>query len=75
MKTAIIPCICTPEYDPIESLTNGMPILIPTEDMSHWDIKCPKCGRGGLIEAKSPYLAVKEWNSIQERLRTPLIFE
>lgn len=75
MKTKIIPCICTPDYNRIISMTDGMPVLVPSDDMVWWDIKCPKCGRGNLISQRSPYLAVKEWNKIQTRERNLIIFD
>lgn len=29
---------------------------------------CPNCGRGGLYEEKSAYLALKKWNELQKGL-------
>lgn len=72
----IIPCICcdhTP--DSSDRCDYGMPILIPMqsyipqEHKQLWNVKCPNCGRGGLYEEKSPYLALKKWNELQEHLR------
>lgn len=80
----IIPCICC-EHPP-SSVTGpwdyGMPILIPHNAGEHrqlWDARCPNCGRGGFMEEKSAYLALKKWNSIMESLYEldgkPIIYE
>ena len=71
MKTKIIPCICTSERenDYSDSIYYGMPQFKVTEDMKYYEIYCPNCGRGGLIQFKSPYLAVKDWNDMQKCLR------
>ena len=75
MKTNIIPCICT-DHEPNsgDSCYYGMPQFKVTDDMSYWEIQCPVCGRGGIFQFKSPYLAAKDWNEMQERLRKPLEF-
>ena len=71
MKTKIIPCICSPDYEEglIKSIYYGMPQLKITENMEYYEIYCPNCGRGGLLQFKSPYLAVKDWNDMQKSLR------
>lgn len=60
-------CICASEQ--IESLKRGMPILMPLQSEKEWTIKCPNCGRGGCMEFKSPYLAIKHWNKFQAHLK------
>lgn len=73
MKTEIIPCICS-ENQPENSVYSGMPRLKVTKNMDFFEAYCPVCGRGGLIQYKSAYLAVKGWNRMQERARTDDIF-
>lgn len=69
----IIPCVCC-EHPPsvADSSEYGMPILIPynssaKEHLQFWNVKCPKCGRGGCVDEKSAYLALKKWNQIMRR--------
>lgn len=70
MKTDIIPCICCDhEPDCGDSVYYGMPQLKVTSDMQWFEYYCPNCGRGGSFQYKSAYLAIKEWNKMQERLR------
>lgn len=73
MKTDIIPCICS-EETANDSVYSGMPQLKVTDNMEFFEIFCPACGRGGLIQYKSAYLAVKGWNKMQKRLRNEDIF-
>ena len=77
MKTKITPCICA-AHEPTagDSCYYGMPQFYVTADMNDWELQCPVCGRGGRLQFKSPYLAVKDWNEMQEqeRLRKPLEF-
>lgn len=68
----IIPCVCC-EHPP-STITGpfdyGMPILIPHNNGDHkqwWNVKCPKCGRGGLFNEKSSYYALKAWNECMKR--------
>lgn len=76
MKTDIIPCICCDhEPDCGDSVYYGMPQLKITGKMDYFEAYCPSCGRGGIIQQKSAYLAIKEWNKMQERLRRNDIFE
>ena len=35
---------------------------------------CPKCGRGGIIEFPTVYKALKDWNEMQQSLKTPINF-
>lgn len=66
----IIPCICCDhEPDCGDSVYYGMPQLKVTDGMNFFEAYCPNCGRGGLIQYKSAYLAIKGWNKLQERLR------
>jgi hypothetical protein len=73
----IIPCICI-DHEPTvaDSVFYGMPVLLPynsnKEHKQYWNIKCPNCGRGGLFEEKSAYMALKKWNELQESLRRSL---
>ena len=76
MKTDIIPCICCdhePDYG--DSVYYGMPQLKVTDKMDYFEVYCPNCGRGGMFQYKSAYLAIKEWNKMQESLRRNDIFE
>lgn len=69
----IIPCICCEHPPSVDDKHEyGMPILIPCnssvkDHMQWWEVKCPKCGRGGMIQYKSAYLALKSWNELQQR--------
>ena len=60
-------CICSCEQ--IECLQQGMPILMPLQSENQWIIECHFCGRGGGMEFKSPYLAIKHWNKFQAHLK------
>lgn len=70
MKTSIIPCVCC-DHEPSagDSVYYGMPQLKVTQNMEYYEIFCPRCGRGGLLQFKSAYLAVKDWNEMQIMLR------
>ena len=66
----IIPCVCTPEADLITDGYAGMPILRTYNGKdTFFDCQCPNCGRGGLLQFKSAYLALKDWNEMQRNLR------
>ena len=66
----IIPCICCDHKpDCGDSVYYGMPQLKVTDRMNFFEAYCPNCGRGGLIQYKSAYLAIKGWNEVQQRLR------
>lgn len=67
----ILPCICTPEYDDLKSLYDGMPLLRVSggKPNTYFTPYCPKCGIGGSFEYKSSYLALKAWNELQTRLK------
>lgn len=73
----IIPCICI-DHEPNagDSVYYGMPQLKVTgSNGNEWyEAYCPSCGRGGLFQFKSSYLALKDWNKLQKELREPLIF-
>lgn len=69
----IIPCICSTRHKTdYMSTYDGMPQLkVHGNYIKHkqfWTIYCPNCGRGGIIEFKSPYLALKDWNEMQKTL-------
>lgn len=69
----ITPCVCNDHPpDTSDSVYYGMPQLKVSCGLEphkqFWTAYCPECGRGGCIEYKSPYLALKAWNKMQERL-------
>lgn len=70
----ITPCICI-DHEPTvaDSVYYGMPQLkVSGCNVTHkqfWSAYCPKCGRGGSMEEKSAYLALKKWYEIQNQLR------
>jgi hypothetical protein len=70
----ILPCICSPNWEE-EHFNNGfygMPVLRTWNGEDRFfDCICPKCGRGGLEQFKSPYLALRDWNLMQKELREP----
>ena len=69
----ILPCICTPEYNRAASLYDGMPLLKVSggKPNTYFTPFCPKCGRGRMIEYKSAYHALREWNKMQAEARNP----
>ena len=80
----VIPCVCCEHPPSVDDGSEyGMPILIPHNSfVSHkqfWNVKCPVCGRGGCVEEKSAYLALKKWNEIMQRCyeyeHKPIVFE
>lgn len=71
----IIPCVCTQEPDFTANGYAGMPILRTYGGAdTYFDAKCPQCGRGGLFQFKSAYLALRYWNKMQGDLRKQLEF-
>ena len=72
----VIPCVCAGEKpDLIADGYAGMPVLRVYGGTDRWyDAKCPVCGRGGLIQHKSAYLALRDWNKMQKELRKGAIF-
>ena len=67
----IVPCVCCDhEPDCSDSVYYGMPQLKVCGGKPHtyFEVYCPNCGRGGLFQFKSAYLALKAWNDMQERL-------
>lgn len=70
----IVPCVCTDDKpDVMESCYYGMPQLKVSvgfydESRQFYSAYCPNCGRGGCVEYKSSYLALKGWNKLQENL-------
>lgn len=74
MKIKIIPCICCELIDETSNIYDGMPQLRVTNynkscDTQYYEVFCPKCGRGGMLQFKSTYLALKYWNKMQKMLR------
>lgn len=69
----IIPCICC-EHEPCsgDSVYYGMPQLkvCGGKPTTYFEVFCPVCGRGGLFQFKSAYLALKDWNAMQTELRS-----
>ena len=70
----IIPCVCIDHRpDVSDSVYYGMPQLKVSgsfdTSMQFYSPYCPNCGRGGCVEYKSAYLALKSWNEMQESLR------
>lgn len=69
-ETRIIPCVCTPHPPTCaDRVSYGMPVLTAWNSNSpkhryFWDIKCPVCGRGGLMEVSSSAAAIKHWNRL-----------
>ena len=68
----IIPCVCC-DHEPNsgDSVYYGMPHLkvCGGKPETYFECYCPNCGRGGLIQHKSAYLALKDWNRLQKRCR------
>ena len=70
----IVPCVCVDHKpDVMDSCYYGMPQLkvsVGFVDTSRqfYTPYCPNCGRGGCIEYKSAYLALKGWNKMQTEL-------
>ena len=69
----IIPCICC-DHEPNagDSVYYGMPQLKVTQGSEFFEAYCPNCGRGGMFQHKSAYLALKHWNELQSNLRKTL---
>ena len=67
----IIPCVCI-DHEPTaaDSVHYGMPQLkVSGYEKNQWFTPyCPNCGRGGMSEHKSAYLALKHWNGLMECL-------
>ena len=69
----IIPCVCCEHPPSVDDCSSyGMPILMPSNSFKEhkqlWIAKCPECGRGGVIQYDSAYLALKHWNEMQRSL-------
>lgn len=66
----ILPCVCTQDADLTADGYAGMPILRTYGGAdNYFNYQCPNCGRGGLLQFKSAYLALKDWNEMQRNLR------
>lgn len=68
----IIPCVCCEHPPSVDDASDyGMPILKPSngfqDHLQFWTAVCPKCGRCGVIQYKSAYLALKAWNECMVR--------
>lgn len=79
MKIKIIPCICSEPIDEYGSIYDGMPHLKVTNynkncNTQYYEAFCPKCGRGGMFQFKSSYLALKNWNKMQKSIRNTKLF-
>lgn len=66
----IEPCICC-DHEPNagDSVYYGMPLLRMGPNSIDWVAFCPKCGRSGLIEERTSYLALKRWNYMQKHVK------
>lgn len=64
----VLRCVCA-DHEPNggDSVYFGMPQLKVTEN-NLFEPYCPNCGRGGLFQFKSAYLALKHWNEMQNEL-------
>ena len=62
----ILRCVCSPDSEDDGSIYYGMPQLKVTYNSEFWEVFCPKCGRGGVFQYKSQYLALKNWNEMME---------
>ena len=75
----VMPCYCSKDtYDSSVSSYDGMPQLKVTDvyrGKMFFEAYCPKCGRGGLFQFRSAYLALKHWNEMQRKLLTIDIWE
>lgn len=72
MKLKVLKCVCFKEScEPGgEGIFDGMPYLRTSSNMDCWEAYCPNCRRGGIVQYKSPYLALKAWNAMQWGLRS-----
>lgn len=67
-------CVCC-DHEPTlaDSTFYGMPQLKISPGYCKGVYKfvtyCPVCGRGGIKEFESAYLALKDWNKIQKELK------
>lgn len=69
----IIPCICC-DHEPNagDSVYYGMPQLKVSggKPDTYFSVFCPVCGRGSqLMQYKSAYLALRDWNEMQSKCR------
>ena len=74
---SIIPCVCC-DHEPNsgDNVYYGMPQLkvCGGKPNTYYEAYCPVCGRGGMIQFKSAYLALKNWNAMQRGLRKEALF-
>ena len=80
----IIPCICCDHPPSVDDRSEyGMPVLkLANSSIPHlqfYTAECPFCGRGGVLQFKSAYLALKNWNEMQQQLyeseHKPIIYQ
>lgn len=68
----ILPCVCC-DHEPNsgDSVYYGMPLLkvCGGKPETFFEVYCPVCGRGGAFQFKSAYLALRDWNEMQQHLR------
>lgn len=68
----ILSCVCC-DHEPNsgDSVYYGMPQLkvCGGKPKNYFEIYCPVCGRGGLQQFESAYLALKDWNEFQQECR------
>ena len=65
----IIPCVCIDHKPTVaDSVYYGMPQLKVSSWLGRqfYTVFCPNCGRGGCIEYRSSYLALKAWNKMMK---------
>ena len=74
----ILPCICCDHQpdDVSDSIYYGMPQLKVCGGKPHtyFEAYCPICGRGGMFQYSSAFLALRAWNEMQDKLRNPITF-
>ena len=62
----VLPCVClVHKLTCADSIYAGMPQLKVTPDGGWFEAYCPNCGRGGSLQYKSAYLALKHRNNMQ----------
>ncbi len=68
----VLPCVCI-DHEPNagDSVFYGMPELkiAGYHGKPLYTPYCPHCGRGGIEQYKSAYLALKAWNELIKQLR------
>lgn len=71
-------CVCwSGERNAENDWLHGMPhIQVIDNCFGHYEYSayCPNCGRGGINSFFTPYKALKDWNEMQQSLKTPIKF-